>query len=143
MSDGQRAWTESNTSATIARRVIGGLHRLTFSDSETVGLIADLNAVFNELSFPDDDQVEELTLRLRGALLRLIGAAENPYLRVQSVDVFTLVDAIKEARTRLDEETLSVSSLAPRVVLVRLAWNVSDLLDVLGPVFKGSYPHQE
>ncbi|MFJ2095495.1 DUF6415 family natural product biosynthesis protein [Streptomyces sp. NPDC087901] len=86
----------------------------------------DLNRVFDEQSFPDEDQVDELTLRLRGALMRLIAAAD-----VQRSDT-QVSDAIVVARERLNQVRIPTSrGLQPKVVLVRLANAVSDLLDAL------------
>lgn len=126
---------QADASTRTMERVISGLLRLTFSDSEIDGLCNDLSTVFDERSFPDDSHVTDLTLRMRGALHVLIGAARDPRLLLRPTDASTLAEAVCTARAHLDlESPSSPHGLQPRVILVRLARVVSDLLDTLGSV---------
>ncbi|GGZ98177.1 hypothetical protein GCM10010371_67400 [Streptomyces subrutilus] len=94
-----------------------------------------LNAVFEDLeevlgpdSVPDEDDVPVLTLRMRGHLMRLIGALPEHEPPPQDVDVL-----ITRARALLDVDVPG-DYLGIRVHLRRMALAALDFLDHYAPM---------
>ncbi|MET8538119.1 DUF6415 family natural product biosynthesis protein [Streptomyces sp. NPDC005065] len=117
---------QADNSVCTMRRVLKGPRAmLPLDDGFIDRMCDDLNAVFDEDSFPDDAEVRELTLRLRGSLMQLVAAVPDP---PEGTAPATAVDI---ARRLLDLEPPSSGPyLSPRVHLTRVAHLTSYLLDL-------------